>query len=276
MRVDLVSDLHENTWDGSMQCESMHPMKWEKGSSSILVVAGDVTDNINHTCDVLRNIDGCYRTVLFVEGNHDHADNYPELHLRSSWSRRKELNRCMMFMNIVYLPSAIYVERVSPLCACGWWDYNNQDLEHSMGLIQHYFDDWVGDVSNLRNCPEACVDFARTVKSRGTEEVAMLRERIQILENDARVRSIVVVTHTPPILDGIDSSLPTYMHSQIATILQHSSKVTHWLFGHTHNEVSVCGPNGVHFVSHPRGSRCGAGAGRASIDLERRKPSPSP
>lgn len=262
--VDLISDLHENTWNGDISCESVHPMKWERGFAPILVIIGDVTDSMKETCDLLRNnINGCYDTVLFVDGNHDHADEYPQIHPHSAWeSSIREVNRQLTSTDIVYLPSNVYVtEGVAFVGACGWWDYENGQMERNIDLVHRYFDDWVGEASKLKHCPDACTVFASNAKKRGDEEVDSLRERIRSLDKDDSVHSIVVVTHTPPILDGIDGPLPTYMHSQIATVLHDTSKVTHWLFGHTHNNVNTHGRNGVQFVAHPRGSRFGAGTG---------------
>ena len=72
--LDLVSDLHIDQWDLTLSnlypCgEIKHfPFQWkEVQHSNILVVVGDISDNIDLSLQYLNEISHYYQKVLFVD-----------------------------------------------------------------------------------------------------------------------------------------------------------------------------------------------------------------
>jgi metallophosphoesterase superfamily enzyme len=52
-------------------------LKKEKDKSKILIVAGDICDDLNDSINYLDHISQYYDKVLYVDGNHEHISQYP-------------------------------------------------------------------------------------------------------------------------------------------------------------------------------------------------------
>ena len=53
---------------------------WKKSEAKILVVAGDVSDNLDLSIEYLNEISNFYEKILFVDGNYEHVYRYPQLY----------------------------------------------------------------------------------------------------------------------------------------------------------------------------------------------------
>ena len=108
--------------------------------NEILIVAGDVSDNLQNTIKYLDDISQYYQKILFVDGNHEHVNAYPNLY------SQKEINEEIKKLDnnkIVYLPCNPYqIGKTLVIGACGWWDYNNSDPE-SIKTCMEYFKEWI-------------------------------------------------------------------------------------------------------------------------------------
>ncbi len=88
--MDIISDLHIDHWDVTIgvkyPCGSRihHPFKITP-QSDILIVAGDISDDLELSLKYLDEVSKHYKKVLFVDGNHEHVNIYPELYSIDQW-----------------------------------------------------------------------------------------------------------------------------------------------------------------------------------------------
>ena len=85
LKFKIVSDLHIDHWDSDYISSHPHgevkniPLNLEE-KGGILIVAGDVSDDINMSIDFLDRISENFEKILFVDGNHEHCTQYPYLY----------------------------------------------------------------------------------------------------------------------------------------------------------------------------------------------------
>ena len=85
LSIDIVSDLHIDQWDNTIESKHPHgiraykPYDFNDSHSDILVIAGDVSDDLDITLNFIDKISSKYKYVLFVDGNHEHVHRYPKL-----------------------------------------------------------------------------------------------------------------------------------------------------------------------------------------------------
>ena len=78
-RAYVVADLHADYWGDSFPnpypCGTRHhhPLVWGKPNDedAVLVVAGDVSDNMDTTIQYISSLTTFYNEVLFIDGNLD-------------------------------------------------------------------------------------------------------------------------------------------------------------------------------------------------------------
>ena len=252
--IDICSDLHIDQWDTNVfnkyPCGLIKnkPFNFtDQNKSKYLIIAGDISDNLNNSLNYINDLTQYYEKVLVVDGNHEHVYNYPNLYDSSYLNKRiKELNND----NLVYLPSNNFIHnKTAFIGACGWWTYyettntNNYDLE--------YFNEWIPDFDNKKT-----LKFIDSVKTRAEYDYLHLKKCIEHYENDDNIEKIVVVTHCIPELSLCD-------HEDIVTDTNYSEhlnklvngnykKLSHWFFGHTHREMYK-EINNIKFITNPRG-----------------------
>jgi len=252
--IDLVSDLHIDQWSplykNKYPCGEIkdYPFEIKDSDSKYLIIAGDISDDVNISIEYLNKISEKYEKILFVDGNHEHVNAYPDLYTK------EEINKLINNEKIVYLPNNPYiVNKTVFLGCCGWWDYNNFDkLETELGT--KYFKDWISDFSRKKN-----IDFMMNVIPRSCEEIMNLIKLIEKYECDETINQIVIVTHTVPKKDycyfgGDNDSVGTQYNTKYKMILRKTKKITHWLFGHAHNQTDKYDEiDKINYISHPRG-----------------------
>ena len=59
---------------------SNKPFEFNNINSDYLIIAGDISDNIDHTLNFLNTISKHYKKILFVDGNNEHINKYPSLY----------------------------------------------------------------------------------------------------------------------------------------------------------------------------------------------------
>ena len=85
-KIDIVSDLHVDQWNPNYNNKypcgeiSNNPYNFKYPESDILVIAGDISDDINISIDTLNTASEYYDKVIFVDGNHEHVHKYPYLY----------------------------------------------------------------------------------------------------------------------------------------------------------------------------------------------------
>ena len=146
--MDIISDLHS-------------PLSF-KPKSDILIIAGDISDDLDLSIKYLDNISKLYKKVLFVDGNHEHVNKYPELYSTNNiYSKIKNLKND----KIVYLPKESYRFKDTMIIGCnGWWDYSEV-------IDKNYFKKWMPHIDNDI--------FVKNVKKRAKEEYEYIRYNSQ-------------------------------------------------------------------------------------------------
>ncbi len=81
--MDIVSDLHIDQWNSGnpFMVVADFPIPWKliSNRSPILIVAGDISDDITESLSYLRKLRRYYKKIVYIDGNHEHLSVYPEL-----------------------------------------------------------------------------------------------------------------------------------------------------------------------------------------------------
>lgn len=242
MRIDLISDLHDNTW--SLQ----QKVNWAQvQSSNILVIAGDISETTALYKNIIHQVSSIYETVLLIDGNHEHKYYMPNLDQAVEFIKQsiKEYdNVYYLYDNIVTIEDTAFIGR------CGWWDFTFGEPITSKKVSYDIF------------VKQFDVPFATTVIESSKQDVEWLRLCIQSLQNNSQIKNIVVITHTLPHIDFVTQAesktqqkfIGSYGNSNLIKLLDsdYNKKIKLWLFGHNHDPKDKV-INGVRFVSNPRG-----------------------
>ena len=249
--IDIVSDLHIDQWSFDYNIKypcgliKNAPFNNPNTNSEYLIIAGDISDNIQDSINYLNYISQYYQKVLFVDGNHEHVYKYPKLY------DKNEICKLIDNPKVVYLSKYPYkINKTLFIGCCGWWDYNNQSST-TIEKCTHYFDNWIKHFS-----PEDNLTFIQNVIKRSEQEFEYLWENLENYQNDPQIDNIVIVTHTLPDIrycdnhSELDNSSVQY-NTQFQKLLQYS-KISKWVFGHTHQEWNDS-INQVETICNPRG-----------------------
>jgi predicted phosphodiesterase len=256
-KIDLSSDLHIDQWDKTLEVKNPcgkvkhFPYSFKETTNKILVIAGDISDNIDLSIKYLNEQSDKYERILFVDGNHEHASSFPNLlDINTINEKIQKLNN----EKIVYLPKTHYkLGKTIFIGYCGWWDYDNNKQE-SIESALSYFESWIKEIAESTG---ASLSFINNVMKNSYNQHELLKKHLDYYQNDETIEEIVIVTHTVPLkqlaLDengNIETSCQ--LQSSAESLLEKYSKLKKWIFGHTHNQMSLV-KDGVHFVSNPRG-----------------------
>ena len=256
LSIDIVSDLHIDQWDDSIKnkypcgIRTYKPYNFNDSTSDILVIAGDVSDDLDISLKFINDISKKYKYVLFVDGNHEHVHRYPKLFTDNEIHEKvNKLNNSKLF----YLNKDHFIIGDTVFVGvCGWWDYNNSlDKKRNLG----YFNTWIPEFTK-----DQSLEFIHNVTKKSKLEAKILQEAIDKYQKDTSIKNIVVVTHTVPI-DECCSGEPgfkeknvisTQLNTNLRKITNEKNKISHWIFGHTHDHHE-CKHNNIHLICNPRG-----------------------
>lgn len=262
MYLDILSDLHIDQWDTSIgikyPCGSIsnYPFKFKSSKSKILIVAGDISDDIELSLHYLDKISGKYDKILFVDGNHEHINEYPNLICVDSIFnklKKKKNNK------LVYLSKTPFkIDDTMIIGCCGWWNYSKSSKKidkadnkfKSENIIKDltYFDNWMPHL-DLDDTEK----FIYNVLQRANDEYEYLNILLESYSNDSEINKIIVVTHTiPSDMFLINEDISCLVNTKLMKLIDKYSKISHWIFGHTHNFYEFK-HKGVHFICNPRG-----------------------
>ena len=240
---DVVSDLHIDQWDLNVKnkypCgEVKHfPCEWKDSDIKLLVVAGDVSDDVDISLDYLNKVSEYYDKILFVDGNHEHVVVYPDLYTTEN------INNKIKNEKIVYLPENDYIhDRTVFIGCCGWWDY---DTMTNFDDHKTYFDIWIPPFQ-----PSQALKFAENVVQRSKLEHRHLHDKLKSYSQSDDIDTIIIVTHTLP-QPKFGERTSTEFNSKFQDLFQYP-KLKKWIFGHTHSQNDETYKN-VHLFSNPRG-----------------------
>lgn len=247
VKIDYVSDLHIDHWDERYRPfyplgeRKNFPLNWEKmKQSDILVIAGDISDNLFTSLEYLNQLKKLYKHIVFIDGNHEHIPVYPRL-----YPYEQIIEKVKHDKQLHYLPHKDFIiDGVAFVGFCGWWDYSAAE---NIEKHSNYFQGWIQRLDEIETRK-----FSDFVCIRAMSEFTKLFKRLNKLEEDNAVDKIVIVTHTVP-RKTLSRDPDTDFNSNMWTINQHQfKKLSTWIFGHTHSGCHI-NLDGVLYASNPRG-----------------------
>jgi predicted phosphohydrolase len=247
LKFDLVSDIHVDHWDGELDWENLR-------RNDIVVVAGDVADTIERTKQELERLSKAYKTVLYIDGNHEFCEEiYKGSGNTDDFDDRVRLAIAHL-PNVHFLKDGVFISNGTAIIGRnGHWDYRLLD---GVDVTEAQ-----ADVAEKLDFPAGSEKiFIKHAK----QDAADLKQLVKELNENPDVHSILVVTHTLPsakLLPDLPVVPPHFSNlgsSELAGVLEEDihHKVRLWVFGHWHG-VKDETIDGVHYVSNPRGTRRG-------------------
>jgi len=238
---DLISDLHLETWSDRFNWEN-------QPTSTICVVAGDISCDRALVIDALEQLSEVYSVVIYIDGNAEHEHYFGGI----SKSYRELQALISPMSNVVFMQdNVVIINNVAFLATNGWWGY---DFDSSLVFDQSI--NWFQDKKNISQYD------ALEIKAYAEHDAAYLIKSVRKLQTQQDVNSIVMVSHTVPapwlISHDIELSdtwrFNTMGNSLLELALNEDTenKIKTWCFGHYHKPMEVL-KNGISYVSNPRG-----------------------
>ena len=237
---DLISDLHlgpHETFDWTGQA-----------TSSVCIVAGDISRDIETVKETLEHLGKCYNAVFYIDGNNEHRYNLDMID-RSYDILEDELAD---IPNVVFLHNnCVIVEGVAIIGTNGWWtwDFDDQIDDKQCRLW------WLDAMKANYRTTDDIIELAHN-------DVSYLINSIKKLQKHQDVKRIVVVTHTVPAKELIDHDVRlsnTYEFNKMGNSLMSfvldedtEHKIDTWCFGHYHNSID-CNINKIRYINNCKG-----------------------
>ena len=251
--VDVISDLHIEYWTHNINRDydvgtiEEYPFKFKNTDSKYLIIAGDISDNLDDSIKFLKEAKKYYEIIMFVDGNHEHFNAYPELYTNDY------INNKINDENIYFLSKkSCVIDSTVFIGVNGWWNYNNNNINN----IHKYLES--GHLQRFNYSDENKMKLINNIIKMANDDFLHLNNEIKKYDKNKNIKNIVIVTHTIPHVDfGFTNncdSINNNFSSQFNTHFNNlyiSNKISHWIFGHVHgyhNEVKK-----IHYICNPRG-----------------------
>ncbi len=244
--VDFYSDLHAEQHADALDYAALK-------KNDIAIVAGDVASDPATCLAELKKIAAVYKTVLFVDGNHEFRTGAPGFAYNFNFRAVEETLRkgIVQLANVVYLRDKPFVkDGVAIIGRNGHWDYRM-----IKGLSR-----WRA-LRKGRGYLKASFNKAASFSKMARRDYYALRDQVKQFNKDASIHTIVVVTHTVPraelldVKEGISRERQALMgSSKLQRLLKYDAgkKIKFWLFGHQH-APKTRQIDGVLYHENPRG-----------------------
>ena len=244
MYFDIVSDLHVDKWDNVE-----HTYDWDKNKvSDIVIIAGDIADDIYTTVIELEKACSVYKKVLYVEGNHESTKNYDNI----DYSKQEISKMMSEHENFIFLPEQDCVfDDLVIIGATGWWDFKicEPDITEKE-CIESFKTDW---------CPTKGLqkeDIIKNITEAAYDDYISIKSKIDKYKDKY---SICIVTHTVPHKALLSKNYPydkkhagQYGNSLFGEFFNEDS-VKCFIFGHNHDKSDVTIFNKKLCVNNARG-----------------------
>jgi hypothetical protein len=244
MNFDLVSDLHVDVWGKTNSTEWV-----QHQASDTLLVAGDTSDFVDITCEYILFLRRYYKTILVVDGNHEHKGfNYDDIKRTSAeWSIEIKQTGAHFLGDSAYTYS-----NVKFIGCNGWWSFDFGEPNISRKDCQ----------TRVLNRTRYNFFHMNQQFDQGLLETDLLYKQMADAQNDKNIKNIVVMTHTLPHRSCIswniypeDANLVgLYGNSRFKNILDLdiNKKLYYWCFGHNHDCKNIPYKQ-ARLISNPRG-----------------------
>ena len=252
-KIDIISDIHIEYWTKNIKRNydigliEDYPFKLKNTDSKYLIIAGDISDNLDDSIYFLKEAKKYYDLIIFVDGNHEHFNIYPELY------DTNYINKRINDEKIYYLSKKSCIIDSTVFIGCnGWWDYNNNNMD----TIKKYLEK--GHLKRFNYNTENKIKLINNIIKTAYNDFLYLNNEIKKYDNDINIKNIIIVTHTIPNTnfgfnnknDYLDNNFGTQFNTNFNNLYK-SNKISKWIFGHVHgnhNEI-----NNIHYICNPRG-----------------------
>ena len=277
MNVDIISDLHIDSWNNNYKSKYITTTKhmpfnfedWQHQninttnedqstdrSLNILIIAGDISDDMITSMKYLNDMHLSYDKVLLIDGNHEHAYKFPSLYSNEELIKivdeyaSEELKK-----KLVFLPEKDFIANDTVFIGINsWWDYRKEDKDVVEYKQKNYFVRWMAHLTFDDSC-----NFIVNVVNKAKKHATILRDKIKKYTNHPKIKNIVITTHSVPLgsfcLDKYrDTEMNTFLEDIILddSVMDHENKKYYWIFGHTHSLHKDIRHN-ISFLANPRG-----------------------
>ena len=272
MKIDFCSDLHVDAWHGTTQLVDPNKRRWsgepfastylyidwrqyKNPDSRVLVIAGDIANNMMVTKEVIVAAAEEYEFVVVVEGNHDHYENEMTVDEGMEFLTAS----LAQYPNVYHLKhdASLTVDGVAFFGATGWYDFKAYE---NHGISDFTAKRTWSQYSNDSRYPRF---GTKTVESLAAEQAINLASQVNIASHDPEVKSIVVATHMSPRGDIMEwkagdtiwnALTPSYVNTALSQVLDADfhNKIRYWIYGHTHTR-QMREINGVVYANNARG-----------------------
>lgn len=273
MKFDIVSDMHIDAWAMTTQLYDPRLKRWtgepyqsdfihydwsffKNADSSVLVIAGDTSNSIQATAELVDQAATEYDHVVFVDGNHEHYVTSASVSANMSEFASRYANND----KVTYLDgsSSIVIDGVMFTGATGWYDWRafetrGVSYEQAVQAWKSYSNDSrIPNYADLES-PERLAMI----------QAVQLAETVRAANEDDSIRAIVMVTHMSPDPELMEWKptnhnwnclTPSYVNTALKSVLDADSnqKIKYWVYGHTHTQKAT-EINGVKYINNARG-----------------------
>lgn len=254
MFIDVCSDLHVD-----INREFFATLDWntiKNKNSNILIIAGDIGNTFSVQKKFLKKISDYYQYILFVDGNHEHYGSIinGDWHNNTIQNNQKYLNEITSnHPNIIYLPKNEFIIDDTVIIGYnGWYDWKMMCPQFSYNQQKNV---WQHNSNDNHIRTDIPIDELALIHTNN------IIDRVKKYENDSNIKNIIIITHTVPhykllthnYIDVEYEMLSgSYANSNMIEVLNHSSKIKAWIYGHTHNR-KIINIDDVDFINNAFG-----------------------
>lgn len=246
MLFDFATDCHIDTWDKELDWS-----KYQNKSIDTLVITGDMSNSISLTLKSLKQAKKYYKTVIFVDGNHDWWNltvgpnqGYPIL-------AKSLTDLGITFLNC----SSFQINNTLFIGANGWYDFSLFGTSEKAKVL------WNSDIGSN--------DSHMIIWDLEPEQLCHIQAKkvsniVQKANNDNSVKTIVMLSHIAPLakLAGnhgfpagynlLDNAYASETMSNKVFAVDYYNKIKIWCYGHTHTRLDKI-INNIRYINNGRG-----------------------
>ena len=248
--IDYVSDLHLGFYASKLdKIELIDKLVEEKikpqVNSNILVIAGDIDEDIDRVCEFLYACSKYYSKVIFILGNHEYyipnikfiyTDKMAEEYNYNSMNKVYKLNEIFKDSNNI-----IFLDKTNS--TKGIYNYNNFIIAgDTLWYKPNTIIDWIYNYPLQNDSRFILSELSKR------EKILKLHEDSINWYNNLPNNLDLIISHIPPIRNKNNNRGNNSCYYTL--VEEYKSPV--WIYGHDHKENDIT-INNTRFISNPWG-----------------------
>lgn len=272
MKIDFCSDLHVDAWHHTTKLYDPTRKRWlgepfqstfvdidweqyKNPDSQVLIIAGDISNDMMSSTNVVECASLVYDYVVVVDGNHDHYNN--DVPVEEAMELFKQ--NISRFTNVYYLDGqhSLTLDGVRFLGVTGWYDWKAYETQ---GISDFTAKRTWSQYSNDSRYPTFVCDGPNSL---AMQQAVNLADQVRLANEDDTVDKVVITTHMSPRADLMEwkandpvwnALTPSYVNTAMDMVLRENTngKIGHWIYGHTHARQMVQ-KDGILYMNNARG-----------------------